>query len=125
MKLQLLDPSNQLDVRQLHSHVQQLQAAKPELALLKPLWLTISAAAAVSTDGTQAALKDLVKAWRAQADNDSAECTAELIGLGALQDHKQGHLAQVGPSVSTRQGRPVVGSHCLSISLKLSGLVAV
>ncbi|KAL0025266.1 hypothetical protein WJX77_012112 [Trebouxia sp. C0004] len=94
IKLQLLDPSNQLDARQLFSHVQQLQAAKPELALLKPLWLTISAAAAASTDGTQATLQGLVKAWRAQADDDSAECTADLIGLCALQDHKKGHLAQ-------------------------------
>ncbi len=125
MKLQLLDPSNQLDVRQLFGHVQQLQAAKPELALLKPLWLTISAAASASADGTQATLKGLVKAWRAQADDDSAECTAELIGLCALQDHKKGHLAQVGPCVFTRQDRPVIGSHCPCILLKLYGLVAV
>jgi len=117
IKLQLLDPSDQFDIRQLFSRVQQLQAAKPELALLKPLWLTISAAAAASTNGTQATLKGLVKAWRAQADDDSAEFSAELIGLGALQDHKKGHLAQVGPCVSTRQGRPVIGSHCLRILL--------
>jgi len=110
IKFQLVD-SDQLDVRQLFSHVQQLQAAKPELALLKPLWLTISAAAAASTDSTQATLKGLVKAWRAQADDDSAEFSAELIGLGSLQDHEKGHLAQVGPCVSTRQGRPVIGSH--------------
>ncbi len=107
---------------QLFSHVQQLQAAKPELALLKPLWLTISAAAAASTEGTQATLKGLVKAWRAQADDDSAEFSAELIGLGALHDHKKGHLAQVGPCVSTRQNRPVIGSYCLCILLVLLAL---
>ena len=106
MKLQLLDPHDQLDVRQLFSHVQQLQAAKPELALLKPLWLTISAAAAASTDSTQATLKGLVKAWRAQADDDSAEFSAELISLCSLQHHKKGHLAQVGPSVSTGRADP-------------------
>ena len=106
MKLQLLDPHDQLDVRQLFSHVQQLQAAKPELALLKPLWLTISAAAAASTDGTQATLKGLVKAWRAQADDDSAEFSAELISLCSLQRHKQGHLAQVGPSEPTGRADP-------------------
>lgn len=123
IKLQLLDPSDQLDVRQLFSHVQQLQAAKPEFALLKPLWLNISAAAAASTDSTRATLEGLVKAWRAQADDDSAEVTAERIGLCALQDHKKGHLAQVGPCVSTRQGRPVIGSHCPCILTVLYGIV--
>jgi len=116
IKFQLVD-SDQLDVRQLFSHVQQLQAAKPELALLKPLWLTISAAAAASTDSTQATLEGLVKAWRVQADDASAEFSAELFGLGALHDHKQGHLAQVGPCVFTRQGRPVIGSYCPCILL--------
>ena len=95
VKTPLADPSRQLDVTELLSHAQQLQAAKPEVALLKPLWLSLSAAAVALKDGTGKALEGLVKAWRAQADDDSAEFDADLISLNALRCYKQGHALQV------------------------------
>ncbi|KAL3149301.1 hypothetical protein ABBQ32_14165 [Trebouxia sp. C0010 RCD-2024] len=73
------------DLQQLSSHAQALQAGKPDAAMLRPLWLTISAAAAASSEAaTAAGLRGLVRSWRAQADDDSAEFEAELVGLDAL-----------------------------------------
>lgn len=95
IKVQLADSSRQLDVSQLLSHVRQLQAAKPEVAALKPIWLSLSAAAAAATDGTGAALEKLIKLWRAQADDDSAELDADLLRLSALHGYEQGHTLQV------------------------------
>ena len=75
---------HQPNLQQLSSHAKALQAAKPEIAMLQPLWLTISAAAAASKEASVAAgLQGLVRSWRAQADEDSAEFEAELIGLNA------------------------------------------
>ena len=101
IKVQLADSSRQLDVSQLLSHVRQLQAAKPEVAILKPIWLSLSAAAAAATDGTGAALEKLIKLWRAQADDDSAEFNAELMRLSALHSYEQGHTLQVRSSLWT------------------------
>lgn len=87
---------HQPDLQQLSSHAKALQAAKPEAAMLQPLWLTISAAAAASEEAAIAAgLWGLVKSWRAQADEDSAEFEAELVGLSAQLAAQTGQKLQV------------------------------
>ena len=87
---------HQPDLQQLSSYAKALQAAKPEAAILQPLWLTISAAAAASKEASTAAgLQGLVKSWRAQADEDSAEFEAELIGLDAQLASQTGQKLQV------------------------------
>lgn len=90
-------PSNhQPDLQQLSSHAEALTAGKPEAAMLRPLWLTVSAAAAASSEAaTAAGLRELVRSWRAQADDDSAEFEAELLGLDALFASQTGQKLQV------------------------------
>ena len=103
VKLEFADSSLQQH-EQLFSHAKALQAAKPEAAMLQPLWLTISAAAAASADASSAAaLKGLVKAWRAQADDDSAEFDADLIGLDVQLAHQEGRKLQVRPHLHLKQ----------------------
>lgn len=64
--------------------------------MLQPLWLTISAAAAASEEASTAAgLRGLVRSWRAQADEDSAEFEAELVGLNAQLAVQTGQTLQV------------------------------
>ncbi|KAL3133073.1 hypothetical protein ABBQ38_006975 [Trebouxia sp. C0009 RCD-2024] len=89
-------PSNhQPDLQQLSSHAEALTAGKPEAAMLRPLWLTVSAAAAASSEAaTAAGLRELVRSWRAQADDDSAEFEAELLGLDALFASQTGQKLQ-------------------------------
>ena len=87
---------HQPHLQQLSSHAQALQAAKPEAAMLRPLWLTISAAAAASSEASAAAgLRGVVTSWRAQADDDSAEFEAELVSLKALFASQTGQKLQV------------------------------
>ena len=101
LKLNLADAGQLENLQQLFSHAKALQAAKPEVAMLQPLWLTISAAAAASADPSAAAtLQDLVKAWRAQADDNTAEFEAELAGLSAQQAFHTGQKLQVTESIS-------------------------
>ena len=104
IKLELADNLEQPDLQRLFSHAKALQAAKPEVAALQPLWLTISAAAtasaaasaAASADSSTAAeLRSLVRSWRGQADDDSAEFEAELMSLSAVHAHMHGHRLQV------------------------------
>ena len=96
IKLEL--SSSQPNIKQLFGHVQKLQAAKPGVALLKPLWATISAAAAASTESMATALGGVVRAWRGQADDDSAEVNADLLGLDAMQAHQAGHKHKARPN---------------------------
>ena len=64
----------------------QLSAVKPDVASARPLWETLSAAAAASEEpAIAAALRKVVSDWRAVADEDSAEVDAELEGVEALQ----------------------------------------
>ena len=68
--------------------------------MLQPLWLTISAAAAASEDtSTAAGLQGLVRVWRAQTDEDSAEFEAELAGLHAQLASQTGQRLQVRRTV--------------------------
>lgn len=91
---------HQPDLQHLSSHAKALQAAKPEAAVLRPLWLTISAAASASSEAaTAVGLKDLVRTWRAQADDDSAEFEAELVGLDAQLANQTGQKLQVMASM--------------------------
>ena len=116
VKTQLADSSRQLDVSQLLSHVRQLQAA--EVAVLKPIWLSLSAAASAATDGTGAALGKLVELWRTEADDDSAEFEADLLRLSAMHSYKQGHTLQVRSGLWTIDLKEIlVGIHkpsCIS-----------
>ena len=77
----------------------QLQAAKPEAALLCPLWKTLTAAAAGSAGPAAAALRSLVADSRAEADEDSAEVDAELGSVQVLQAYNSGDKLQVRMSV--------------------------
>ena len=87
---------HQPDLQQLSGHAKALQAAAPEAAMLQPLWLTISAAAAASeAASTAAGLRGLVTSWRAQADEDSAEFEAELVRLDAQLAFQTGQKLQV------------------------------
>ena len=102
LKLDLAEPGRLDNLQQLFSHVKALQAVKPEVAMLQPLWLTLSAAAVTSTDPSVAAtLQGLVRAWRAQADDDSAEFEAELAGLSARQAFQSSQKLQVMQSPQT------------------------
>ena len=77
--------------------------------MLQPVWLTISAAAAASEDASTAAgLQGLVRAWRAQADEDSAEFEAELVRLDAQFASQTGQKVQV--------------TKCMSLTTSLHGL---
>lgn len=92
---------HQPDLQQLSSRAQALQATKPEAIVLQPLWLTISAAAAASEEAaTAAGLRGLVKSWMAQADEDSAEFKAELVGLSAQLAAQTGQKLQVTMTLS-------------------------
>ena len=85
----------QSDLQQLDSRLHQLQAAKPEAALLRPLWKTLSAAAAACDEATAAALRGLVADSRAQADEDSAGMEAELATVKTLEAYNSGQKQQV------------------------------
>lgn len=116
------------DLQQLSSHAQALQAGKPDAAMLRPLWLTISAAAAASSEAaTAAGLRGLVRSWRAQADDDSAEFEAELVGLDALFASQTDQKLQVNGEAScstgggkgTPWGHPTPSGHPTPIRSKI------
>ena len=95
IKLQLPHFNSPLGLQQLTSHMHQLQAAKPEAALLRPLWKTLTAAAAASNEPAAAAFRGFVADSRAQADEDSAEVEAELAAVKTLEAYNSGQKLQV------------------------------
>lgn len=72
-------------IQHIHQQLETLQAAKPSLAAVKPLWLTISAAAAAAGPEAAASAKGFVEEWMTDADLESADVTADLLGVEVLQ----------------------------------------
>ena len=86
----------QFDLSELVNRTYQLSAVKPDIASARPLWATLSAAAAASGEpATAAALRKLVADWRAIADEDSAEVDAELKAVEALQAYDEANRLKV------------------------------
>ena len=71
-------------IQHIHHQLEILQAAKASLAALKPLWLTISAAATAAGPEAAASAREFVEEWMSDADLGSADMTADLLGIDML-----------------------------------------
>lgn len=82
-------------IQLIHPQLDTLQAAKPSLAALKLLWLTISAAATAAGPQAAASARGFVEEWMADADLESAETAADLVGVNVLHLHTLQQRAEV------------------------------
>lgn len=83
-------------IHHIQPQLQTLQAAKPLLAALKPLWLTIIAAATAAGPQAAASAEGFVKEWMMDADLFSAETAADIINVQVLHLQQAKHTVQVG-----------------------------
>lgn len=90
-------------IQHIHHQLETLQAAKPSLAAVKPLWLTISAAAAAAGPEAASSAKGFVQEWMTDADLESADVTADLLGVEVLHLHHTKQSLKVGCSCCTTQ----------------------
>ena len=84
-------------IQHIHPQLDTLQAAKPSLAALKPLWLTISAAATAAGPQAAASARGFVEEWMTDADLESAETAADLAAVNVLHLHTTQQRAEVWP----------------------------
>lgn len=83
-------------IHHLYQQLEDLKAAKPSLAALKPLWLTITAAATAAGPQAAESAKAFVQEWMVEADLYTAELAADVVGVDVL------HLQHVGQSMQVR-----------------------